>query len=362
VFVFFQLMFAIITPALISGAVLERMKFLSYIIFIFVWTTLVYDPVAHWIWSGYQISSNNTLGAGWLRNLGAIDFAGGIVIHETAGIAALVATLILGKRRITPQQEVPSHNIPFVWIGGGLLWFGWFGFNGGSAGAINSVAIQAAFNSQIAASTGFLVWMILELIFAENHKPTSVGAITGAIVGLATITPGSGYVTTGASVIFGIVGPGIAFLVTRFKGKFAFDDAVDVLAAHGLGGFLGAMLTGLFATQTINPTGPNGMFYGNPIQLAVQFLACVMAGLVSAGITALTLFILKYTLKIQVTEDTELKGLDEKYHSEIAYKEEIALEDKDPVKKGEKLKLKKSKKGESRSDVEKESDVDNDSK
>jgi len=319
VYCFFQLMFAIITPALISGALLERMKFISYVIFITIWTTVVYDPVAHWIWSGFAVSTNDIHNVGWLRDLGAIDFAGGIVIHETAGLSALVATLFLGKRRYTPQKEVPSHNIPFVWVGGFLLWFGWFGFNGGSAGAINSVAIQAAFNSQVAASTGLVFWMILELIFNPNHKPTSVGAITGAIVGLACITPGSGYVTTGASLVFGVVGPGFAFLLTRFKEKLVFDDAVDVLAAHGLGGFIGAMLTGVFASTDINPGGPNGAIYGNPLQVAIQFLACVVAGALACAVTAIVFVVLKYTIGIQVTEDTEHEGLDKKYHAENAY-------------------------------------------
>jgi len=290
------------------------------VIYILIWTTVVYDPVAHWIWSSGASFSVDPTNVGWLRGLGAIDFAGGIVIHLTAGISAFVATLILGKRRYTAQKDVPAHNIPFIWIGGFLLWFGWFGFNGGSAGAISTVAIQAAFNSQVAASVGLVFWMILELIFTEAHKPTSVGAITGAIVGLACITPGSGYVTTGASLVYGIVGPGLAFLMTRFKEKVVFDDAVDVMAAHGLGGFSGAMLTGLFATQSINPSGPNGAFYGNPLLLAIQLLACVVAAAVAAIVTAIVLIILKYTIGIQVSDKTEHSGLDMKYHAETAYK------------------------------------------
>jgi len=320
VFCFFQLMFAIITPALIVGALTERMKFASFLIFMFIWTTLVYDPIVHWMWSTYQVSGDNPSSQGWLRNLGAIDFAGGIVIHLTAGVASIVATLILGPRRFSNRGEIDAHNKPFVWIGGGLLWFGWFGFNGGSENAINSVAIQASFNTQIAASTGLIVYMILESIFTKDNKPTSVGAITGAICALACITPGSGYVGTGASIVFGIVVPSATFFLTRFKEKLVYDDSLDVFAAHGLGGGLGALLTGLFAQTSINPSGPNGAFYGNPRLFGVQLLACIVAMALSGFVTAACLFILKATpLHIVVSLDTENVGLDKKYHSEKAY-------------------------------------------
>jgi Amt family ammonium transporter len=321
VFVFFQLMTAIITPALISGAVIERMKFSSYLIFVVVWTTLVYDPVAHWVWSGWNVSSGDEKNVGWLRWLGVIDFSGGIVIHLTAGISSFVATLLVGKRRNTPQEEIPANNIPLVWVGGGLLWFGWFGFNGGSAMASDSVAIQAVFNTQVSGATGLIFWMLLESIFNENHRPSSVGAVTGALAGLVTITPGAGYVTVGASVIFGIVGPGLSFLLTRFKKKLLYDDALDVMAVHGLGGFSGSLLTGLFATTTINPHGANGLFYGRPVLLAIHLLACVVAAVYASAITAATLAILKFTHGIQVTESTEEAGLDHKYHREKAYKD-----------------------------------------
>jgi Amt family ammonium transporter len=307
-FVLFQMMFAIITPALITGSFAERMRFPAFLIFILLWSTLVYDPLAHWVWGV----------GGWLRNMGALDFAGGTVVHISSGIAGLTAALVLGKRkgyRVTPM--IP-HNIPFVVLGAGLLWFGWFGFNGGSALAANGLAMGAFLVTNTAAAAAALSWIFVEWI--RQGKPTMLGAATGAIVGLVAITPAAGFVGILPAIIIGlVVSPLCYFMISVVKSKLGYDDSLDAFGCHGIGGIWGALATGLFASKEINPLGNDGLFFGNPSQLGVQALSVVVTIVFSAVMTFIILKVISLFTKLRASDIEEEEGLDTTLHGEDAY-------------------------------------------
>lgn len=307
-FMMFQMMFAIITPALIIGAFAERMKFSSFCIFILLWATLVYDPIAHWIWGV----------GGFLRNWGALDFAGGAVVHINAGMTALAAALLLGKRKGYPDGISPPHNLPFAVLGAGLLWFGWFGFNAGSALKAGALAASALTATHIAGATAGAVWAILDWL--KFKKPTTLGMITGAIAGLAAVTPASGYVTPSGALCIGI-GAGVIpwVAVTYLKGKLGYDDSLDAFGVHGIGGIWGVIATGIWATKTINPDGANGLLYGNPAQLWIQIKAVVVTIVYSFIVGAVLLKLVDVTMKLRVSEHEERVGLDLTQHREAAY-------------------------------------------
>lgn len=301
-FLFFQMNFAAITVALMVGAFIERMNFKAWIIISILWTLLVYVPVAHWIWGG-----------GWLGSLGTLDFAGGLVVHETCGIGALVGALVLGKR-LEPVMK-PS-NLPLAAIGGGLLWFGWFGFNGGSALAINAQAVSASLITTLAAIMGGLTWMFAEWI--KFKKPTTLGLITGFIAGLATITPAAGFVDIFAGIIIGSLGGLLCFwAVVSLKSKFKYDDSLDVWGVHGVGGILGALLLAIFAKQSIG--GVNGLIYGDISLLVPQTIGVVAVGLYTALITFIIFKITDSLVGVKVSKDEERMGIDESTHGEKAY-------------------------------------------
>jgi len=299
----FQLTFAAITVALISGAYIERMKFSAWALFSVLWMSLVYVPVAHWVWGG-----------GFLAKMGALDFAGGTVVHINAGIAALVGVLILGKRKNT--LLVPN-NLTLVAIGAALLWFGWFGFNAGSAVASNGLAAQAFINTNTATAVAALAWMFTE--WAVTKKPTVLGIASGMIAGLVAITPAAGFVNIAGSVIIGAIAGFICyFSVTAMKPKLGYDDALDVFGIHGVAGIIGAILTGVFADPAINEAG-KGLLYGNPGQLWTQTVAVLVTIVYTAIMTAIIFLIIKIFMKVRVSEEEEITGLDSSQHSERAY-------------------------------------------
>jgi len=309
-FVLFQCMFAVITPALIIGSFAERIKFRGFLIFTLLWAIVVYNPVAHWVWSA----------DGWLFKLGALDFAGGTVVHINAGIAALVMAVMLGKRNLPKGQYItPPHNIPYVVIGAALLWFGWFGFNAGSGLAADGLAASAFLVTHIAAASAALSWALLDWFI--NKKPTVVGICTGAVAGLVAITPAAGFVTVGSAIIIGLlVSVFCFFMVSVVKGKLGYDDSLDAFGVHGIGGMWGAIATGLFATPVIQ-SAYSGAFAGNPKQLGIQFIA-VAATIIYSGVLTVVLFkIVEKTLGIRATEEEETAGLDITQHDEIAYNE-----------------------------------------
>ncbi|HEU5260270.1 MAG TPA: ammonium transporter [Gemmatimonadales bacterium] len=303
----FQGMFAIITPALISGAIVERMRFRAYVAFILLWATLVYDPLAHWVWGP----------GGWLLKLGALDFAGGTVVHISAGVSALVAARMLGPRKDFKRAPIVPHNVPLVLLGAGLLWFGWFGFNAGSALAANGVAALAFTNTNTAAATALVVWAILDLF--RTGKVTAVGAATGVVVGLVGVTPAAGYVTAPASIAIGALAALVSYTAIQIRSATRLDDSLDVFSCHGLAGVAGALLTGVFATKLANPGGGNGVLAGNVAQLGIQLVAVLAAaGLAAAG-TAVIMTLVKATLGAKAEVREQLRGLDLTEHGEEAY-------------------------------------------
>ncbi|MGC9323368.1 MAG: ammonium transporter [Desulfomonilia bacterium] len=297
----FQLMFAIITPALITGAFAERMKFSSFLVFTIAWSTFVYFPICHWVWGG-----------GWLGRLGALDFAGGTVIHLNSGTAALVAAFIVGRRKGFKAEAMYPHNLPITVLGASLLWFGWFGFNAGSALASNEIATLAFFTTQIATGTAALSWTLAERIL--RGKPTTLGAASGAVAGLVAITPGAGFVGPFSALIIGLVGGTLCYLGVLLKEKLGYDDSLDVVAVHGMGGLWGALATGLFAS-----IGATGLFFGNPKQFLIQIIGALSAMAFSAVVTAVILVIIKHTMGLRVSEDDEVQGLDLSLHGETGY-------------------------------------------
>lgn len=307
-FMAFQLMFAIITPGLIVGSIVERMKFSSFVIFTSIWSILVYNPIAHWVWGV----------GGWIRELGALDFAGGNVVHISSGIAGLVACIILGKRKGLGSSSMLPHNIPYIMIGSGLLWFGWLGFNGGSSLGANGIGALAFVNTVIAPAAAMLSWCLIEYIL--RRKVTLVGAATGALAGLVAITPGAGFVTSLSALIIGfLVSPVCYFAIAYLKEKFGYDDALDAFGCHGVGGIFGGIVTGLFATKSVNEAGANGLFYGNPELLLKQLIAIVVTIIFSGVVTAIILLVMKKVKGIRVDEEIELTGLDIELHGEDGF-------------------------------------------
>ncbi len=302
VFVMFQGMFAMITPALISGALAERMKFSTYCVFILLWGTLVYDPLCHWVWGD----------GGWLLALGALDFAGGTVVHLSSGVSALVLALMLGRRIGYPQERLVPHNLPMTLLGAGLLWFGWFGFNAGSALAAGGSAALAFATTQVAAAAGALSWMLLEWLHAG--KPSALGAASGIVAGLVVITPAAGFVTPGWALLMGLTAGPVCYGGILLKHRLGYDDSLDAFGVHGLGGAWGAVATGLFAS-----VGVAGLVAGDGRQLLVQLVGVVAAAAYAVVVTLVLLFVLRLTMGLRVEEDDERMGLDQAAHSETAY-------------------------------------------
>ncbi len=309
-FMMFQMMFAVITPALITGAFAERKRFKAFAIFIVLWVTFVYSPIAHWVWGAQGT-------VGWLKSLGALDFAGGTVVHIASGVAALVAALVLGKRLGYGKEEMEAHDVPMVVLGAGLLWFGWFGFNAGSALQANELAVSAFTVTHLSAAMGAITWATLSWI--RQGAPSVLGAAAGAVAGLVAITPASGYVNPQAALIIGFGAGTICYFSVLLKTKLGFDDALDVFAVHGMGGIWGAIATGLFATKTVNAAGNDGLFYGNPGQVLVQ-LAGVGATVAWSGVmTFIILKLIDVVIGLRVDNKDELAGLDSSMHGENAY-------------------------------------------
>ncbi len=307
-FMIFQAMFAIITPALIIGAFADRMKFSTFIVFILLWTTLIYDPICHWVWGG-----------GWMSKLGALDFAGGTVVHISAGVSALAAALMIGRRiDLNSESSIQPHDITMSMLGASILWFGWFGFNAGSTLGANGLAAHAFVVTNTAAAAAALSWMLVS--WSHNGKASSLGIVTGAVCGLVAITPAAGYVTPLASIVIGAIAGAVCYLAIVFmKTKTRIDDALDVMACHGLGGIIGALLTGVFATLAVNLDAADGLLSGNPSQLAVQAIG-VAATMVYAFVGSMILLkLLDVVMGLRVARAEEVIGLDLTQHGEEAY-------------------------------------------
>jgi len=306
-FMVYQLMFAIITPALMIGAFAERMKFSTFLVFSLLWSTIIYDPLAHWVWGT----------GGWLRSMGALDFAGGTVVHISSGMSALAAVMIIGKRVGFGKVATPPHNLPFAVIGASMLWVGWFGFNAGSALSAGGLATSAFVVTHTAASLAALGWMLAEWI--KTGKPTMLGAASGAVAGLVAITPASGFVSPLSSIVIGFAAGVICYTAVMMKSKFGYDDSLDVVGVHGVGGIFGAIATGIFASKAINPAGADGAIYGNWGLVGTQALAVAVTIVFAVAGTTVILFVLKAVMGLRVTEEEERMGLDLSQHSENAY-------------------------------------------
>ena len=305
-FMIFQCMFAVITPALITGAFAERIKFSGFVLFTCLWLILVYCPMAHWVWGG-----------GWMAKMGALDFAGGAVVHMSSGASALAAALYLGRRHGYGKQAFIPHNLPLTILGAGLLWFGWFGFNAGSALAANGLAASAFVTTHLAAAAAAVSWIVVEWL--HRGKPTTLGMASGAVAGLVAITPAAGFVEPMPAILMGLVAGALCYGGVLMKGVFKYDDSLDVVGIHGLGGTFGALATGLFATTAVNDAGANGLFYGNPGQLWIQFVS-VVATWGFCFVMSLILFkVVDLMVGIRVSQDDENKGLDVSQHSEVGY-------------------------------------------
>lgn len=308
-FVVFQMMFAVITAAVISGAFAERMRFPAFILFIVLWSTFVYDPIAHWVWGG--IGEN----AGWLKKLGVLDFAGGLVVEVASGVSGLVAAIMLGKRKSTAPDP---HHIPMAILGGGILWFGWFGFNAGSALAINGTAVNAFLTTNTSAAAGAIAFMACEWLI--NKKPTLLGTLSGAIAGLVAITPGCGFVSPLSSFLIGLVGGALSFFAIVFlKSKFKYDDALDAFGCHGVAGIWGVIGTAIFATKAVNPAGADGLIYGNFGLFKAHLIAVGSCALYSAVGTFVILKVISLFVKLRTEKKEETEGLDVSLHGEKAY-------------------------------------------
>jgi Amt family ammonium transporter len=305
-FMVFQMMFAAITPALITGAFAERMKFSALVLFSGLWSIIVYCPIAHWLWGG-----------GWLAGIGVLDFAGGAVVHLSSGASALVCALVLNVRHGYGTDYMAPHNLPMVLLGTGLLWFGWFGFNGGSALGANEAAIVALVATHLAAVTGALTWMAIE--WAHRGTPTVLGLASGAVAGLAMVTPGAGYVNPFSAIVIGLAAGGLSYLAIMKKGQFGYDDSLDVVGIHGVSGFFGMLLTGALASKAVNAGGADGLLYGNTAFFGVQALATFVVGLFSAAGTFVILKIVDRLVGLRVSLEEERQGLDLSQHNERAY-------------------------------------------
>jgi Amt family ammonium transporter len=306
-FMIYQAMFAVITPALISGAIAERMKFSAYLLFILLWTTLVYDPIAHWVWGA----------GGWLKGFGVLDFAGGIVVHLSSGISALAAALYMGRRKNYLHEPMPPHNLPMTVLGAGLLWFGWFGFNAGSALSSGGLSTIAFVTTHTAAVTATLTWVLIEWL--HRGKPTMFGAATGAIAGLATITPAAGFVGPMSAFLIGMLAGAVCYASLNVKAKLGYDDSLDAFGVHGIGGILGTCAVGFFAAKLINASGADGLFFGNAHQLLVQCLSILVTAVYAFGATLVLLLLINKTVGLRVSEEEEVVGLDLSQHEESGY-------------------------------------------
>jgi Amt family ammonium transporter len=306
-FMIFQCMFAIITPALISGAFAERMKFSAFLAFTLLWATFVYNPLCHWVWGV----------GGWMGRLGALDFAGGTVVHISSGISALAAALMVGKRLGFGKVAYIPHNVPMTVTGAALLWFGWFGFNAGSALACNGLAANAFVVTHIASAVAAMSWTFVE--WAHRGKPTTLGAASGAVAGLVAITPASGFVGPMSAVVIGALAGGFCYGGILLKAKLGYDDSLDVVGIHGIGGTWGALATGLFASKGVNPDAANGLFFGNPGQLWIQFVTVAATMVFAFVMTLIILKIVDWVFGLRVTEEEEVRGMDVSLHNEAGY-------------------------------------------
>jgi Amt family ammonium transporter len=314
-YMIYQAMFAIITPALMSGAIAERMSFRAYVLFLLLWSTFIYCPLAHMVWA-----KGGALGL--YGGLGALDFAGGTVVHISSGVSALVAAILLGPRKTYPNQLTPPHNVTYILLGTGLLWFGWFGFNAGSAYSAGGLATVAFVSTNTAAAAALLTWLVLEN--ALRGKPTAVGAATGAVAGLVAITPAAGFVNPIGAILIGSIVSACCFFAVSYKVKLGIDDALDTFPVHGVGGTVGAILTGLFATKAVNELGANGLFFGNPGQLVTQIIAVVATYIMAAVGTFIIIKLLDATVGLRPKPDAELQGMDINEHGEEGYAEDFA--------------------------------------
>ncbi len=306
-FMIYQAMFAVITPALITGAFAERMKFSAFFVFTILWSTIVYDPVAHWIWGN----------GGWLKNTGVLDFAGGIVVHITSGISALAAALIIGKRKGYMHEAFTPHNLPMTVLGAGLLWFGWFGFNAGSALSSGTLSAMTFVVTHISAVSATLIWVIIEWL--HRGKPTMFGAATGSIAGLATITPASGFVGPMSALCIGLAAGAVCYAALNMKNRFGYDDSLDAFGVHGIGGILGTLATGIFAQKILNPAGADGLLFGSSKMLISQVIAVSVTAIYSFVITVVILKVIDWTIGLRVDEEAEVEGLDISQHGESGY-------------------------------------------
>jgi len=309
-YMIYQAMFAIITPALITGAIAERMKFSAFLLFSLLWATFVYDPLAHWVWGK----------GGWMGTnggMGALDFAGGTVVHISSGISALAAAVVMGKRLGYPQEPMPPHNLPFAVVGAALLWVGWFGFNAGSALSAGALATSAFVATNTATGAAALSWMFTE--WAVRGKPTVLGAASGAVAGLVAITPASGYVGPLSALVIGAVGGALCFLACNLKARLGYDDSLDVVGVHCVGGTTGALLTGVFAAKAVNSAGADGLVFGNPGQFLTQLIAVVVTLLYCFVLAFILLKVVDALVGLRVEEEEELAGLDLSQHGENAY-------------------------------------------
>ncbi|MGZ3570036.1 MAG: ammonium transporter [Thermodesulfobacteriota bacterium] len=306
-FMIFQMMFAVITPALITGALAERFMFKTYLLFLILGATFVYDPIAHGVWGT----------GGWIKNLGALDFAGGLVVHISSGVAALAAALLVGKRKGYGEEPMPPHNMTMTLLGAALLWFGWFGFNGGSAVASGSLATSAFVVTHISTAAAALSWMIAEWLY--RGEPTVLGVASGAVAGLVAITPASGFVGPVSAILIGLVAGVLCYSAINLKNKLGYDDSLDVVGVHGVGGTWGALATGLFASKVINSAGNDGLFFGNASLIGIQALSVVSAWIYSFVVTLIILKVLDWTMGLRVTDEHEVNGLDLSQHGEAGY-------------------------------------------
>ena len=309
-FTVFQMMFACLTPALITGAFAERFKFKSYILFLVLWVTFIYCPLAHWVWGG-----------GWISKIGGLDFAGGLVVHIASGAAALACCIMLGSRKGYKTENMPPHNLTLTFIGLAFLWVGWFGFNAGSALSAGTLATTAFVNTQLGAAAGLLAWIGVE--YLHRGKPTVLGGMSGTLAGLVGITPACGFVTPFSSIVIGIITGMICYVLTTFKGLFKYDDSLDVIGIHGTGGIVGSILTGLFATVLINPDGAQGLFYGSIKLFSAQIISTIASISFAFLGTLLILYIVNKISGLRVSEFEEMQGLDISQHGENAYRLQI---------------------------------------
>jgi Amt family ammonium transporter len=306
-FMIYQCMFAVITPALITGAFAERVRFAPFLVFSLLWAVLVYNPICHWVWGA----------GGWLKTRGVLDFAGGLVVHLSSGAAALAATIAIGKRRGYGTRAFMPHNLPMTLTGTGLLWFGWFGFNAGSALAANSVAATAFVSTHLAGMAGMAMWLAVE--WWHRGKPTTLGAASGAVAGLATVTPAAGFISPDAAVLIGFVAGACCYSAVALKPRFGYDDSLDVVGIHGLGGVIGTLCLGLFASKAINPAGADGLFAGNAGFLATQLFAIAVVAFYAFTVSLILFKAVDGIMGLRLADSAEIEGLDLSEHSETAY-------------------------------------------